>query len=74
MIRYGKRILLTTICILLLVSLFINTSFTENTATVRADLSTEEVVALGAFPVVVPTMKWGFAIDTLVVESFEVQN
>ena len=73
MIRYGKRFAFFSICILLPVSLFLNIS-TESTETARADLSREEAIELGAFPVTVPTMRWGYAIDTLVVEEFEVQN
>ena len=73
MIRYGKRFAILALCSLLLGSLFLNVS-TDSTETARAELTREEAIELGAFPITVPTMRWGFAVDTLTVEPFSVQS
>ena len=60
--------------LLVFLSLFYTRPGSQETPVVRAELSSEEARQLSAFPVIVPTMKWGFAIDTLLVEEFTVQN
>ena len=60
--------------LLVFLSLFYTRPGSQDTPVVQAELSREETRQLSAFPVIVPTMKWGFAIDTLLVEEYTVQN
>ena len=45
----------------------------ENASSVQASVNADEVIDLGSFPVVIPTIKYGFALDTFQVIEDQIQ-